>query len=1009
MSSTGVREANDTNKRVIKGLILNEAQFIQSLRVFANTSTLSGLGSTEGEINNSPKDPSGNYLSRLGDKMLGPLALTPPLDFTIEIDANNTIDIGPLNDNAQYTSNVQLDSIQPNSFVLDIIANAAFDGQLLFLRTFAPTTPFTISQGTLGNGGNIQTGDGSDLTVGDLQVVTLIFDEALIIEANTGGSWRVLSVSSGGGGGVSFPIDFPEEDRGTVGLSTEIIDFTEFDRHSVIMTLTGDIGLSLINTTAGTLQITSIKLKQDGVGGHALTGFSQSVENAQVIIDAVDANNGPNGFVSFIVEFEDGIFTAYLKTGNEIVAGGIDEPIILGINELSIQTLPTTTEISWATKNPQHIVLDRAVEFNFTNLPVSGSYEGILVIIDIDSIGGFASPIWPGSLVNPPVIPTIADQRFSVMLYTINAGSTVTHATSVGSSTGGEFFGPWTANHDAGVNSLVNAAAVAYVDTLGFPRGTIAGDNGAAALRLSLATGGKFLISDVLTSILEIDDTTGLTMLGSHVINMGNNIINTISELQFSNSNAHTPSNELSIAFDINDDALKYSVALITDVHMFFADTDLLATFSRVGSNEGLLSIQAVTAAFLQATETLFLSTFNNTTPTNGDIWRDSGDGEFKFRQNGVTETLGGIPSAIIDGNTSATVLDAAPTFVVVLNGIQKYSISNTRVDYADLDLFGINQINMTDSSSNDISSLTASPAGLVLNIFSTTDVYDIQFNFVDAFHVDDIRTRILSTSPNISAATLSLFRDDASPTNGDDLGLIKFDGRNSAAEFITYAEISTTIESITDGAEFANLFVNIKQNGFDVDMLRIVNGVMILRTFDPGPGIGANFTLLKEDNSPGNGELIGNVNWNVLDSPTELTYARIQVFIQEATDATLFKIQIRSDNTLQDAFIIEGNDNSTQFQYLTSSNGNTRMQPLSPTRMGYFVSPQVTDFLLNLGTGGSLQIPQFSDGSPSLNDLNQAGGAFDGAIVHDTFDGDLYIRANSGRWDRYARTGTVV
>jgi len=200
MSSTGVRESNNNDRRIIKGLIQNEAQFIQSLRVFANTSTLSGLGSTEGEINNSPIDASGNYLSRLGDTMLGPLALAPPLDFTIEIDANNTIDIGPLNDNAQYTSNVQLDSIQPNGFVLDIIANAAFDGQLLVLRTFAPTVPFTISQGTLGNGGNIQTGDGNDLTVGDLQVVTLIFDEALRIGANTGGSWRILSSTTTGGG-----------------------------------------------------------------------------------------------------------------------------------------------------------------------------------------------------------------------------------------------------------------------------------------------------------------------------------------------------------------------------------------------------------------------------------------------------------------------------------------------------------------------------------------------------------------------------------------------------------------------------------------------------------------------------------------------------------------------------------------------------------------------------------------------------------------------------------------
>lgn len=254
MSSTGVREANDTNKRVIKGLIQNEAQFIQSLRVFSNTSTLSGLGSTEGEINNSPKDPSGNYLSRLGDTMLGPFALSPPLDFRIVIDANNTIDIGPLNDNAQYTSNVQLDSIQPNGFVLDIIANAAFDGQLLFLRTFAPTSPFTISQGTLGNGGNIQTGDGNDLTVGDLQTVTLIFDEALKIGANTRGSWRILSVSSGGGSSVDLlPLNNTWtgtntwENISTIKSGLQISDASN-NIHSLLQGLTGITRLTL---TAG--------------------------------------------------------------------------------------------------------------------------------------------------------------------------------------------------------------------------------------------------------------------------------------------------------------------------------------------------------------------------------------------------------------------------------------------------------------------------------------------------------------------------------------------------------------------------------------------------------------------------------------------------------------------------------------------------------------------------------------------------------------------------------------
>lgn len=425
MTSTGVIDSNSNDKKIIKGLILNNALFVQSLRVFANSSTLSGLGTTEGEINNSPQDPSGNFLSRLGDRMLGPLALSPPLDFTIEIDALNTIDIGPLNENFQYTSNVQLDSIQPNSFILDIIAGAAFDGQLLFLRTFAPTTPFTISQGTLANGGNIQTGDGNDLVVGDLQIVALIFDEALKIEANTGGSWRVYSISSGGGSGE-------------------------------------------------------------------------------------------------------------------------------------------------------------------------------------------------------------------------------------------EFFGPWTANHDAGNKQLLNLALLQITDSLGGDHGALIGLGPTVnAVRLILTAGEKFQIFDNVTNILEIDDTTGLTMIGSHVINMGNNVINTISELRFSNNNPHTPSNELTIAFDENDDALKYSVALTTDSHRFYADTDLLASFSRVGSNQGQLSIQAVVAVSLQAIETLLLSTFDNTSPTNGEIWRNL-SGVFQFRENGVTVGLGGggASNEISEGDSFVRVTD---------------------------------------------------------------------------------------------------------------------------------------------------------------------------------------------------------------------------------------------------------------------------------------------------------------------------------------------------------------
>lgn len=192
LSSTGTRKPRDVQSRTTESIIEIDKEFINSLKIFSESSNeVAGL--VGAAINNSPKTPAGNYLAREGDSMIGPIAFGPPVNFRIEVDANNTIDIGPLNENIQYTSNIQLDDLQPNSSTLDIIANANFDGQVLVLRTFAPTVAYTIRQGTLGNGGNIQTFDGSDVTMGDLQTIVLVFDESLIIGANTGGTWRMVA------------------------------------------------------------------------------------------------------------------------------------------------------------------------------------------------------------------------------------------------------------------------------------------------------------------------------------------------------------------------------------------------------------------------------------------------------------------------------------------------------------------------------------------------------------------------------------------------------------------------------------------------------------------------------------------------------------------------------------------------------------------------------------------------------------------------------------------------
>jgi len=398
MSSTGVRDSNSIDKRVIKGLILNEAQFIQSLRVFANTSTLSGLGATEGEINNSPIEASGNYLSRLGDKMLGPLALAPPLDFTIEIDTNNTIDIGPLNDNAQYTSNVQLDDIQPNSFVLDIIANAAFDGQLLFLRTFAPSSPFTISQGTLGNGGNIQTGDGNDLTVGDLQVVTLIFDEALKIEANTGGSWRILSVSSGGGSGSQTPWIQPINGAGftLIDAGNITIKNTQTDGAAANLILERNDATPLDGDTLGNIFY------------NGPTDIAAIATWASITVEALDvSNSAKQGELTINVQHDNSLAPIINYTGDDATfrfSSGVDivRPNVNGTKEFG------TSSFYW----------DDVFSETFTLRGIGGNTSGLARTIYADAVGMIfnmpsSAPIFTHS-VNNEIVSRLSNGELEI-------------------------------------------------------------------------------------------------------------------------------------------------------------------------------------------------------------------------------------------------------------------------------------------------------------------------------------------------------------------------------------------------------------------------------------------------------------------------------------------------------------------------------------------------------------------------------------------------------------------
>lgn len=679
--------------------------------------------------------------------------------------------------------------------------------------------------------------------------------------------------------------------------------------------------------------------------------------------------------------------------------GGLSEPVILTVNEITPQTLPTTSVVNWS-KNPNHITLDRDVEFSFANLPASPKYEGVLVIIDVDATGGFESPVWPASLTNPPIISTAPLTRTSVMLYTIDNGTVVTHATSVGSSTGGgallsqvviDTTKNWVAQGVTNFGPLTGVTAVQIVDVGSAVRGSITGDV-TTGLTLATVTGGKFSIQDVITPIATFDNAAGLTMEGTHGINLSKNIINTVGQIQFDRTVAFSPSVETGISFDNTLKAINYNVGLISDIHTFRANGELLASITRIGSNLGQISASAMIGVnTLQATQILFLGSFNNTTPSNGDIWRDSGDGEFKFRQNNATESLGGIPSSIADLNTSFTANGTSDTLTGTFDG-DSNKLLVFRQGQARLEQQGANYVFqylrndiIGGGTAGDIITLilhngfddAVTPAGVTYyEAFSQiasptpdaengewTEALMSKGSLVPSYNVEGgagiINTNILHTfsgsallksNQDGDQAVFRFERNDTSTANGDIVGTLNFRAENSVNSVVPYGSFQIEIENNVNIAEIGRATINLLDNGITVPALQMSHGALVVNKTTTTGSEFADLTLLKTDTTSADSDSVAEINFRVFDDPTTRNYARIKTNILDVNNAGITFFEVRAN----------GVDNITamQIQGSTVTSGRTFVELNSGARIG-------SDLQFQVPTGSSaLKI------FPALNQL---------------------------------------
>jgi len=194
---------------------------------------------------------------------------------------------------------------------LTTIDGAQRPGQRLRLYNTLTNT-ITITHTAAATVNTIRTPDATDLTFPGNGVIDLTWDI-------TSAQWRVVGNVGGSGGGVSFPIDFPEIDLGNVSGNVNI-DWALATRHAIKFTMTGNTTLTFSGTTSDTTEYSNLIAVQDGTGGWTLTlpvsTINASIVEAGILLD-------PDDETGIVVKFSFSTFYAFLETGNT-VTGGVD-------------------------------------------------------------------------------------------------------------------------------------------------------------------------------------------------------------------------------------------------------------------------------------------------------------------------------------------------------------------------------------------------------------------------------------------------------------------------------------------------------------------------------------------------------------------------------------------------------------------------------------------------------------------------------------------------------------
>ena len=309
--------------------------------------------------------------------------------------------------------------------------------------------------------------------------------------------------------------------------------------------------------------------------------------------------------------------------------------------------------------------------------------------------------------------------------------------------------------------------------------------------------------------------------------------------------------------------------------------------------------------------------------------------------------------------------------------GVQIDGVNN-KIDFDD-------DLDTSISANTDDTLVIEAGGNTMATITATTFTINDGTTITTADNTDTLTLTSTDADAN-SGPNLKLFRNSSSPADGDTGGVISFVSENDASEAITYSEIKSLIDDMTDGTEDGRLFFNtmvagtlterLRFNGtetafnegsadldfrvesnslthmlfVDANLDKVAIGhdtptamlhvkdnandaVIKIETTDADANVGPILELYRNSSSPADDDVTGAINFiGRNDNSQDVTYASIRSFAVDVSDGSedgLIAISIPVNGTSKD-FLKMGitetvfNEDSADLDFRVEGNNQT-------------------------------------------------------------------------------------